>query len=45
VTYTAAEKATDSVAALDPIHYVVYQVSGYIGRGFPGTGTLNYYAV
>jgi hypothetical protein len=44
-TYTAAMKVTDGVGEFDPIYVVGYQISSYVGRGFPGWATINHYAV
>lgn len=45
VNYTSAMKTTDGKADDDPIHVVAYQISSYVGRGFPGWDTINLYAV
>jgi hypothetical protein len=40
-TYTAAQMAADGFnPATDQIHLVVFQMSEYVGRGFPGTSIM-----
>lgn len=36
VTYTEAMMAADGVTNLDTLYVVIYQISGVVGRGFPG---------
>ncbi len=38
--YTAADQAADFGAAQSAVHVVVYQLSGVVGRGFPGKATV-----
>ena len=41
VTYTAAEMAADDFdPTTDTLYLAVYQLSGVVGRGFPGTEAL-----
>jgi hypothetical protein len=38
--YTAADQAADFGAAQSAVHVAVYQLSGVVGRGFPGEATV-----
>lgn len=40
VEYTAAQQTADGLTPGDPVDVAVYQMSGVVGRGFPGRATV-----